>query len=108
MRDEDLPGNAARTGARLMDGLKELQAEYPIIGDVRGRGLMIGVEFGPFDRPDKDAAKAVQKACLDRDLLLLTCGTFDNVIRWIPPLVVNEAQIDAALGLFAEALGSVH
>ena len=108
MRDEDLPGNAARTGLRLMDGLKELQAEYPIIGDVRGRGLMIGVEFGRGDQPDKDSAKAVQKACLDRDLLLLTCGTFDNVIRWIPPLVVNDAQIDGALGLFAEALGTVH
>jgi 4-aminobutyrate aminotransferase len=50
----------------------------------------------------------VQKACLDRDLLLLTCGTFDNVIRWIPPLVVSESQIDEALGIFAEALGSVN
>lgn len=106
MRDEDLPGNAARQGARLLDGLKDLQAEYPIIGDVRGRGLMVGVEFGAYDNPNKDAAKAVQKACLDRDLLLLTCGTFDNVIRWIPPLVVNEAQIDEALGIFAEALAS--
>ncbi|MEO8392990.1 MAG: aminotransferase class III-fold pyridoxal phosphate-dependent enzyme [Chloroflexota bacterium] len=108
MRDEDLPGNSARMGAHLMEGLKELQAEYPIIGDVRGRGLMIGVEFGAFDKPDKDVTKAVQKACLDRDLLLLTCGTFDNVIRWIPPLVVNEGQIDEALGVFAEALGTVH
>jgi 4-aminobutyrate aminotransferase len=109
MRDEDLPGNAERAGSHLMEGLKELQAEYPMIGDVRGRGLMIGVEFAqPNGQPDKDAAKAVQKACLDRDLLLLTCGTFDNVIRWIPPLVVNNGQLDEALGLFAEALGSVH
>jgi 4-aminobutyrate aminotransferase len=106
MRDEDLPGNSARQGARLLDSLKDLQAEYPIIGDVRGRGLMVGVEFGAYDQPNKDAAKAVQKACLDRDLLLLTCGTFDNVIRWIPPLVVNEAQIDEALGIFAEALAT--
>ena len=109
MRDEDLPGNAARVGSRMMDGLKELQAEYPIIGDVRGRGLMVGVEFANSQgQPDKDTAKAVQKACLDRDLLLLTCGTFDNVIRWIPPLVVNNGQVDEALALFAEALGSVH
>ncbi|MFN8448041.1 MAG: aminotransferase class III-fold pyridoxal phosphate-dependent enzyme [Anaerolineae bacterium] len=107
LRDEDLPGNAARQGQRLLDGLKELQAEYPIIGDVRGRGLMVGVEFARDGHPDKDATKAVQKACLDRRLLLLTCGTFDNVIRWIPPLVVTEAQIDEALGVFAEALGSV-
>ena len=76
MRDEDLPGNAARVGQHLMEGLKELQAEYPIIGDVRGRGLMVGVEFARDGQPDKDAAKAVQKACLERNLLLLTCGTY--------------------------------
>lgn len=106
MRDEDLPGNAARQGTRLMDGLKELQAEHPVIGDVRGRGLMVGVEFGGNNAPNKDAAKAVQKACLDRNLLLLTCGTYDNIIRWIPPLVVDAGQIDEALGIFAEALGA--
>ncbi|MEP7292667.1 MAG: aminotransferase class III-fold pyridoxal phosphate-dependent enzyme [Chloroflexota bacterium] len=108
LRDEDLPGNAARQGERLLEGLRELQAEYPVIGDVRGRGLMVGVEFAHDGHPDKDATKAVQKACLDRNLLLLTCGTYDNVIRWIPPLVVNAAQVDEALGIFAEALGSVH
>ncbi len=108
MRDEDLPGNAARQGEKLLEGLRELQAEYPMIGDVRGRGLMVGVEFAKDGHPDKDAAKAVQKACLERDLLLLTCGTYDNVIRWIPPLVVTQAQIEEALGIFAEALGSAH
>ena len=108
LRDEDLPGNAARRGERLIDGLKELQAEYPIIGDVRGHGLMVGVEFARDGQPDKDTTKAVQKACLDRRLLLLTCGTYDNVIRWIPPLVVTDAQIDEALGVFAEALATVH
>lgn len=108
MRDEDLPGNAARQGARLIEGLRELQAEYPVVGDVRGRGLMIGVEFGQNGQPNKDAAKAVQQACLDRNLLLLTCGTYDNIIRWIPPLVVDAAQIDESLGIFAEALGLSH
>lgn len=108
MRDEHLPENAARQGARLLEGLRDLQAEYPIIGDVRGRGLMVGVEFGTASSPDKDIAKAVQKACLDRRLLLLTCGTFDNVIRWIPPLVVNEMQVDEAIAVFGQALGSVY
>ncbi len=106
IRDEDLPGNAARTGERLINGLRELQAEFPGIGDVRGRGLMVGVEFGTPDQPDKDMAKAVQKACLEQNLLLLTCGTFDNVIRWIPPLVVTNAQIDEALMLFGQALAN--
>jgi len=104
MHDEGLPANAAIQGAHLIGGLRELMAEYPIIGDVRGLGLMIGVEFSTAGKPNKTNAKAVQRACLDRNLLLLTCGTYDNVIRWIPPLVVNEAQIEDALALFAEAL----
>ena len=107
MRDEKLPENAARQGDRLMDGLKSLQAEFPIIGDVRGRGLMVGVEFTRDNQPDKAAAKAVQNACLANDLLLLTCGTYDNIIRCIPPLIVNGVQIDEAVQIFAEALGSV-
>lgn len=104
MADEDLPGNARVMGARLMEGLRALQAEFPIIGDVRGLGLMIGTEFTRDGQPDKAAAKAVQKACLEHRLLLLTCGSHENVIRWIPPLVVTAEQIDHALGIFAEAL----
>ncbi|MCK6577288.1 MAG: aminotransferase class III-fold pyridoxal phosphate-dependent enzyme [Anaerolineae bacterium] len=104
MREENLPANAARVGDRLMHGLKELQAEYPIIGDVRGRGLMIGMEFGPSAKPDKTAAKKTQQGSVSRNLLLLTCGTHDNVIRWIPPLVVTDEQVDTALSIFAEAL----
>ncbi|MDX2163749.1 MAG: aminotransferase class III-fold pyridoxal phosphate-dependent enzyme [bacterium] len=111
LRDEDLPGNAARMGERLTDGLAELQSRHPMIGNVRGRGLMIGVEFVRQDAgravPDKAAAKAVQKACLERNLLLLTCGTNENVIRWIPPLVVSAAQIDDALNVFSDALAAV-
>ncbi len=107
MREEGLPANAAAMGARLVDGLRDLQAEYPVIGDVRGLGLMIGVEFVTSDgipQPDKALTKAVQKACLDDRLLLLTCGTYENVIRWIPPLVADASQIDAALELFGHAV----
>jgi len=107
LRDEKLPENAARQGDRLLEGLKALQAEFPIIGDVRGRGLMVGVEFTRDGQPDKAVTKAVQTACLERDLLLLTCGTYDNIIRWIPPLVVTALQIDEAVQIFAEALGMV-
>jgi 4-aminobutyrate aminotransferase len=53
---------------------------------------------------EKALIKGVVHACEEAGLLLLTCGTYDNVIRWIPPLVVNEAQINEALGIFAEAL----
>lgn len=105
MRDEDMPGNAARRGVQLMTGLRKFQEEFPMIGDVRGLGLMIGTEFSVKGKPaDKGLVKAVIHACEERGLLLLTCGTYDNVIRWIPPLVVTEKQINDALGIFGEAL----
>jgi 4-aminobutyrate aminotransferase len=105
MREEDMPGNAAIRGIQLMTGLRKLQEQYPLIGDVRGLGLMIGTEFTSNGKPaEKALIKGVVHACEEAGLLLLTCGTYDNVIRWIPPLVVNEAQINEALGIFAEAL----
>jgi 4-aminobutyrate aminotransferase len=105
MRDEDMPGNAARRGIQLMTGLRKLQEEYPLIGDVRGLGLMIGTEFTVKGKPaDKTTLKAVIHACEDRGLLLLSCGTYDNTIRWIPPLIVDEQQINTALGIFTQAL----
>jgi len=105
IEEEGLVENAARMGERLLDGLHELQSRHPAIGDVRGLGLMVGTEFTTADgEPDKPTAKAVQQRCLDRGLFLLTCGCYDNVIRWIPPLVVDAEQIEQALGIFAQAL----
>ena len=108
MRDEDMPGNAQKRGAQLMSRLKHLQQEYAVIGDVRGLGLMVGVEFRtPERKPDKPTTKAIIQACQQRNLLLLTCGSYDNIIRWIPPLIVTEKQIDEAASIFAEALKEV-
>ncbi|MEZ4671371.1 MAG: aminotransferase class III-fold pyridoxal phosphate-dependent enzyme [Anaerolineae bacterium] len=107
IRDEKLADNAAAMGERLTDGLVELQGRYPVLGDIRGRGLMIGTEFTRNGKPDKDITKAVQQGCIQRDLLLLTCGSYENVIRWIPPLVVNAQQIDEALTVFEDALRAV-
>lgn len=105
MRHEDMLGNATRRGAQLTTGLRKLQQEYPIIGDVRGLGLMIGTEFTEMGKPaDKSITRAVIHVCEERGLLLLSCGTYDNVIRWIPPLVVTEAQINDGLDIFAAAL----
>jgi 4-aminobutyrate aminotransferase len=105
MRDEDMPGNAARRGLQLTTGLRKLQEEYPIIGDVRGLGLMVGTEFTVKGKPaDKSITKAVIHACEERGLLLLSCGTFDNIIRWIPPLIVSDVQVNDGLSIFAEAL----
>ena len=108
IRDEDMLGNTRQRGIQLMTGLRHLQEEYPVIGDVRGVGLMVGSEFRtPERKPDKATAKSLVHACQDRKLLLLTCGTWDNTIRWIPPLIVNDQQINDALGIFKEALKEV-
>jgi len=108
MHEEDMPGNASRRGVQLMTGLRKLQEQYPVIGDVRGLGLMVGAEFRTADRhPDKPTAKAVVAACGERGLLLLTCGPWDNTIRFIAPLIVTEKQINDALGIFAEAMKEI-
>ncbi len=105
MRDEDMPDNAARRGVQLTSGLRKLQEEYPLIGDVRGLGLMVGTEFTVNGKPaDKSIIKNILHICEERGLLLLSCGTYDNVIRWIPPLVVTEQQINDGLNIFATAL----
>lgn len=105
--DEGLVENAARRGAELSGGLRELMAEHPGIGDVRGLGLMIGVEF-VTDRatrePDGARAEAVADRCVDAGLLVLTSGMHHQVIRWIPPLDVTVPEIEEALGIFEGAL----
>jgi len=108
MRDEHMPENAQIRGTQLINHLRRVQLDYPVIGDVRGLGLMIGVEFRTPDRkPDKTTTKAVVQACFERKLMLLTCGTYDNVIRWIPPLIVNEKQVDEAIEIFTDSIKSV-
>jgi 4-aminobutyrate aminotransferase len=104
IKEEKLLDNAVARGSQLLGGLKELQVEFPSIGDVRGLGLMVATEFARDGQPDTAKSKAVVKHALDSGLMLLTCGTYDNVIRWIPPLVVTEAQISDALNIFANAL----
>ncbi len=107
MKDEKLPENAAARGAQLMAGLRQLQVDFKSIAEVRGLGLMVATELSRDGEPDTDTAKAAVKAAYERGLLLLTCGTYDNVVRWIPPLVVTPEQIDEALTIFAAALDSV-
>ncbi len=105
IREEHLLENARARGAQLMAGLRELQKEYPIIGDVRGLGLMVASEFTHEDgTPATEVAKATARAAFERGLLLLTCGPWDNTIRWIPPLIVDEGHIEEALNIFSQAL----
>jgi len=100
--------NAADVGAHLMSGLKALAEKHPLIGDVRGRGLMIGVEL-VRDRSTKERAiderDAVVTAAFTRGLLVLGAGK--NAVRFSPPLVLTRAQADTAVRIFDEALGDV-
>ncbi len=108
MRGDDLPGNARRQGEALMAGLRRLQGQYPFIGDVRGRGLMVAAEIvAPDGGPDGARTTALLHACLDRDMILLNCGVWDQVVRFIPPLIVTAKQIEDALRIFEGALASV-
>ena len=105
MRDEGMLENARQRGEQLVAGLSHLQEEFPAIGDVRGLGLMVASEFRSAEgAPDKATAKAVVHACQERGLLLLTCGPWDNTLRWIPPLIVSESQVSQALDIFADSL----
>jgi len=105
MRDERLIENAHAMGQVLMAGLRQLQKAHPEIGEVRGRGLMIASEFtDPDGAAGTQRAKAVVQAAFQRGLMLLTCGPYDNVVRWIPPLIVNAAQIEEGLETFEQAL----
>jgi len=108
IREEKLVENAAAQGEYLMARLRELQARYPVMGDVRGLGLMVATEFTTAaSKPDAETAKAVAQAALKQRLMLLTCGTYGNVIRWIPPLIVTREQLDEGLEIFANALAEV-
>ena len=101
--------NASRMGTILLGNLQALQIQNPIIGDVRGLGLMVGVEFTkPDGTPGSEISDRVKNYCFDHNLLLMQCGTYHQVIRWIPPLVVDEALLKEALDIFTKAVLSVN
>jgi len=105
IKNENLLENTQKMGTQLIAGLRHLQEDYPVLGDIRGLGLMIGSEFHTTEnKPDKLSAKAVIQSCLSAGMLLLTCGTWDNIVRWIPPLIVNDQQVGKALDIFSQAL----
>jgi 4-aminobutyrate aminotransferase len=106
IRDEKMLENAQARSKELVDGLKALQAKHTGIAEVRGLGLMIGVEFRSDGKPSKEMAKAVVKACFEQKLMLLTCGPWDNTIRFIPPLIVTKEQVDQSLEIMGKALES--
>jgi 4-aminobutyrate aminotransferase len=108
IRDEGLLGNAIKRGSELMEGLRRLQSRFSDIADVRGLGLMVAAEFRNADnKPNTEIAKAVVQACLRNGLLLLTCGPWDNTIRFIPPLIITQEELNQALDILQNSLNEV-
>ncbi|MGH3343885.1 MAG: aspartate aminotransferase family protein [Carbonactinosporaceae bacterium] len=104
--DNDLQANAAKVGNRLLSGLRGLAEQCPIVGDVRGKGLMIGVELvAPGTRtPDPAAAGTVLEQARARGLLIGKGGLYGNVLRIAPPLTVTEDEAEEALDTLGAAL----
>jgi 4-aminobutyrate aminotransferase / (S)-3-amino-2-methylpropionate transaminase / 5-aminovalerate transaminase len=110
MRELDLAAAARRIESLARPRLEALAAKHPVIGEVRGRGAMLALELvkpgepGPFGpAPDPAAAAAVAKAAHEAGLLLLTCGTWGNVIRLLPPLIISDDELDRGLSLLEQA-----
>ncbi|MFJ6110394.1 aspartate aminotransferase family protein [Dietzia maris] len=112
---EGLVDNAAARGTQLLDGLRRTLGDVGEICDIRGTGLMLGVEFGDAGAPAGSSgaleaarlAAAVQQACIDEDLLTLTCGPTGSVVRLIPALVVTADEVDAGVERFTRAVHRV-
>jgi 4-aminobutyrate aminotransferase/(S)-3-amino-2-methylpropionate transaminase len=106
---ENLPARATETGNYAMAKLRELQKKNSLIGDVRGLGLMIGVELvkDAQKTPATAEAEAIRDACLRKGMLIGVGGVSGNVVRFQPPLIITRQQIDRALAIFTEALQEV-
>ncbi|GAP60758.1 diaminobutyrate--2-oxoglutarate aminotransferase [Arthrobacter sp. Hiyo1] len=108
IEEEGLVENARVRGNQMLAGLKEIRARFPAIGNVRGIGLMAGIEFtAPDGTADAATATAVQQATVEQRLLTLTCGPEGNVVRLIPALIVTEAEIATGLERFEAAVAAV-
>jgi 4-aminobutyrate aminotransferase len=101
--DDGVVANAAARGEQLLGALRERQPEIPGLADVRGRGLMVATEFAtPDGEPDAArVASIIERARTEHRVLFMNCGTYGNIVRWMPPLVVTADEIDRALAAFA-------
>ncbi len=106
LRSERLPERAAALGERILERVRGWRVDHPRLGDVRGRGFMIGLEFMEDGRPAPELVQRIIKAAVDRNLLILSCGVDENVIRLIPPLTLTEEEMTHGLDILEASLGA--
>ena len=107
MEENRLPEHALALGKRMLKRLGEIQEGSRHMGDVRGRGLMIGIEFvedRKSKKPAEDVARDVRKRCYGKGLIVELGGHYNNVVRFLPPLVLTEALAEKGVEIFAEAV----
>ena len=105
---EQILANAVERGADLISRLRQLQQRIPAIGEVRGLGLMVGVELVAKDgSPNKELQKQIRQICLDSGLVILSCGAHDNVLRLVPPLNLSPAELDEGWAILSGAFQEV-
>ncbi len=107
IREEGLLAKADQQGGYMLEALHDLQAESPLIGEVRGLGLMIGVEFIKPEtdkEPNTEAVRRILDRCLEDGLLMYPCGHWTQTIRLIPPLTITRRQVDEGLDIFRRAV----
>jgi 4-aminobutyrate aminotransferase/(S)-3-amino-2-methylpropionate transaminase len=110
IREERLEERAQTIGARLMQRLGSLQQRHACIGDVRGLGAMVAMELVKgrrADQPDAELAKALVQAAGRRGLVLLSCGIYSNVIRFLPPLTIEDGPLEEGLAILEASLDDV-
>ena len=110
LHEQEWASKTARRGARLKDRFQEIANEFPGIGQVRGKGFMIGAEFvkDPSHRaPWGDGANQMRRALFGRGVLMHTCGPYDQVLRFMAPLIIEDELLDRGLEIFEEALQSL-
>ena len=109
MEEENLVARARHIGEILGTSLRAIAAKYPVIGEVRGRGAMQAIELVEpgTKNPNSAAMNAVVKYCQSKGVLVLTAGTYSNVVRFLPPLVITDELLKDALGVLEEAFASL-
>ena len=113
VKDNQLEKHAEAMGNYMLDSLKEIQESVPELGDVRGRGLMIGVEMVDPNQPqssngsypaNSELASQIQRECFKRGLILEVGGRHGAVVRFLPPLIITEKQVDEVITIFRQAV----